>query len=415
VRSVERSAPRRRLRPAIAGLMVIMLVAACAGDGADDADADADADGADAATADEDEGAAAAEGLPSGEYDIGFESLTSGPAAFAGVPLAQGARLAVDEINETEFLGEGASLVLHEQDAGGDPARGIAAADRFISQGVSGMLCCALSSAAEPIKQRAAEAETAAIVTSAILPGLPDPPYMFRPVLLPSENAYHQLISQLAETEGPETAVLALTADNDGMVLDGEVWADAAEENGISIVDTVDTRTGDTDFAGPATDIINTDPDVVILSMLGEEATLLTQSLNSRGYEGEIVTTYGISNEANYEIAGEARAGVKFPIPFSAISEHELSQHFTELYREAYGETPDVFAAQGYTAMWMLAYGLQASGDGEPDSVSQALTELDEMDSVYGALVFEDGQAFLQGDMLLLEWQADGSHEIWDP
>ena len=47
--------------------------------------------------------------MPAGEYVIGFEALTSGPAAFAGVPLAQGARLAVKQINDEGLLGEGAN------------------------------------------------------------------------------------------------------------------------------------------------------------------------------------------------------------------------------------------------------------------------------------------------------------------
>ena len=35
-------------------------------------------------------------------------------------------------------------------------------------------------------------------------------------------------------------------------------------------------------------------------------------------------------------------------------------------YRQKYKEDPSVYPAQGYTAVWMLALGLKASGDGAP-------------------------------------------------
>ena len=353
--------------------------------------------------------------MPAGEYVIGFEALTSGPAAFAGVPLAQGARLAVKQINDESLLGEGATARLDETDAGGDPARAIGVVEGLIAADASAILCCALSSAAGSVKPLLQQGQTAGIVTSAILPGLNEPPYMYRPVLLLGDPAYAQMIESLNADGEYSTAVVAVTADNDGMVNEGVIWEEAFTENNIEVLDRVDTNTGDTDFSGPATQIIDLNPDIVALSLLGQEATLLAKALRDRGYEGTLVTTYGISNAANYEIGGEALEGIIFPVAFTPQMTHPSAVAFTELYEAEYGEVPDVYAAQGYTSVMMVAEGLRRAGSGDHEAVAQALATIEEMDSPYGTITFTDGQASLEGETTFMVWNADGTQSVWEP
>ena len=81
-------------------------------------------------------------------YLVGFPALTSGPAALAGVPIVEGAQLAVKEINETGFLGEGAEIELKHSDIKSDPAQAIALYRQYVADGASAVLCCGLSSEA---------------------------------------------------------------------------------------------------------------------------------------------------------------------------------------------------------------------------------------------------------------------------
>jgi branched-chain amino acid transport system substrate-binding protein len=401
---------RRWWRLLVPLTVLALVVAACGGTPTEDAAGAAGAqDGGDELPP--------AEGtsLPPGTYKVGLEAVTSGPAAFGGVPAAQGARLAVAEANDSEGLGADVVIELLEQDSGGDPARSLAAMDRFLSEGISGIVCCVLSAAASSMKPQLQEEGVPAVLTSALLPDLPEPPHIYRTFILLADTAYREIIGGVVRESGAETAIMAVTADNDGMVVDSEHWVAALNEHGVELLQTADTRTGDTDFAGPATGIIDSAPDVVVLSMTGEEATLLTQSLRARGYEGEIVTTYGISNDANYRIAGEALAGVKFPTAFTTESPYPEAQEFIAAYEEAYGEEPDVFAAAGYSAMRLLLEGLRTSGDGTAGNVAEALARVEQLDTVFGPVRYEDGQAVLDEPALLVEWQADGSFEIWEP
>jgi branched-chain amino acid transport system substrate-binding protein len=411
-RAVPRSAVQRRREGLLPALSVILaLMAAACGDAAQEAESPA----AEASEEDPATSAPHGEGLPAGTYTVGLEAVTSGPAAFGGVPAAQGARLAVQEVNESERLGAGVVVELLEQDSGGDPARSLAALDRFLGEDVSGVVCCVLSAAASSMKPQLQDAEVPAVLTSALLPDLPEPPHIYRTFILLADTAYTEIIGGVAEEAGAQTAVMAVTADNDGMVADSGYWVAALEDHGVELLQRVDTRTGDTDFAGPSTGIIDRDPDVVVLSMTGEEATLFTQSLRARGYAGEIVTTYGISNDANYRIAGEALAGVKFPTAFTVESPYPEAQAFVSAYEDEYGETPDVFAAAGYSAMQLLLEGLRTSGGGAAEQVAEALAGIETLDTVFGPVRFEDGQAVLDEPALLVEWQADGSFELWEP
>lgn len=353
--------------------------------------------------------------LPPGEYKVGFQALTSGPAAFAGVPLANGVELAVKEINDNALLGEGVTIDLMEEDAGGDPAAAIGSVEGFINDDASVILCCALSSVAGSVKPILADNQTAGIVTSAILPGLNDPPYMYRPVLLLGDPAYAELITRANADGSLSTGVIVVTADNDGMVNEGVLWEEAFAGADVELLETIDTATGDTDFAGPATQIIDQNPDVVALSQLGQEATLLAKALRDRGYEGELVTTYGISNAANYEIGGETLEGIIFPIAFTPQMQTPEAVAFTELYEAEYGEVPDVFSAQGYTAIKFAAEGLRRAGTGDSEAVAQALATVTELETPYGTVVFEDGQASLASETTFMIWNADGTQSLWTP
>ncbi|WP_439590947.1 ABC transporter substrate-binding protein [Microbacterium sp.] len=351
------------------------------------------------------------------EYVVGFPALLSGPAAFAGVPIADGAKLAVKEINESGYLGEGSTIDLKIDDIKGDPAQAIALFNQYAADGASGILCCGLSSEAGALAPVITDAQTPAIVTSAILAGLADPPYIYRPVILPSQEGgmYDQFIDTVVPAEGIETAVIVVTADNDGMVGDSKVWAAALERNGVEIVKTIETSGADTNFTQAATEIEALDPDAVIGSTLGTPSALLAKSMRERGYDKPFLTTYGVDSEALFTTSGGGLEGTIFMSPFHAgFSTNETATAFVEAYEAEYDAVPDMYGAQGYTAMWLMAMGIKAAGSADPEDVATALEGITEQDSVYGPLMYEGGQASLDGPGVYLVWQADGILKEWN-
>ncbi|GAB3444504.1 ABC transporter substrate-binding protein [Actinophytocola sediminis] len=350
------------------------------------------------------------------EYLVGFPALTSGPAAFAGVPITEGAKLAVKEINDTGYLGDGRTINLKIDDIKGDPAQAIALYRQYAADGASGVLCCGLSSEAGALAPMIKQSKVPAIVTSAILDGLAEPPYVYRPVVLPAApgGIYDQFVDTVVPAEDIRTVVLVVTADNDGMVGDAKVWQAALERNGVDVVRTINTASADTNYTQAATEIQSVDPDAVVASMLGTPAALLAKSLRERDYDKRILTSYGADSAELFKSSGGGLAGALFAVPFQAgFTENELATSFVTDYKAEYGKDPDMYGAQGYTAMWLMAEAIKQAGDKDPAKVAAALEKISSQDTVYGELAYEGGQASLNAPGSYLERDADGTLVEW--
>ncbi len=101
--------------------------------------------------------------------------------------------------------------------------------------------------------------------------------------------------------------------------------------------------------------------------------------------------------------------------PFHAgFNTNETAVRFVEAYEAEYDAVPDMYGAQGYTAMWLLAQGIKDAGSADPADVAKALEAIKEQDSVYGPLTYSGGQASLDGPGVYLVWQKDGTLKEWD-
>lgn len=348
---------------------------------------------------------------------IGFPALTSGPAAFAGVPITEGAQLATKEINESGFLGEGVTIDLEIEDINNDPAQAISLYQQYVADGASAVLCCGLSAEAGALAPVIAQTGTPGVVTSAVLPGLADPPHIVRPVIIPSEpgGLYDQFIDDVVPAEEIETAVLLVTADNDGMVADADIWQEALERNGVEVLKRINTQSADTNYTQAATEVQSLAPDAVVSSMLGTPSALFARSLRERGFEEPILANYGVDSAELFETSGKGLRNTIFFSPFhSELTENETAQRFVELYEEEYGSQPDMYGAQGYTAMWLVAEALKEAGSGEPEDVAEALSNITSLETVYGPVSYEEGQAQMDSKATYLRWTEEGTLESWE-
>lgn len=364
-------------------------------------------------------GGCAAEGAggDDGVYRIGLVNPTSGATAFAGVPIQKGAETAIEAINSSDFLGDGRTLELTASDSQGDAEKEISQYRGFVSDDYIAVVCCTLSASSGSFGALAERAQMPTVVNGATLPGLVAPPYLFRTVVLPATEGgvYDQVIDAVAEELAPSTAVIVTTADSEGQVNDLVRWTEALERNDVEIVDTIDTFSEDTDFSVAASSVISTAPDLLIANMQGPKSAQLIRALRERGYAGEVVSSYGVAPLPVFEAGGPAMDGTIFPLPFSPLGESERTKEFVSLYEEMHGQLPDLYSAQGYNAVWFIAEAIKAAGDEVTrESVSAAMDAIDEFDSVSGnTFAMEDGQAVLSDEVLILQWNADGTQSLW--
>lgn len=336
----------------------------------------------------------APENLPE-EVTVGVVFGLSGSVAVYGEPQQNGVELAVSEINESGYLGT--TLVARFEDGGSDAEASIAAMENLVAEGnIAAIIGPTLSTQAFAADPVAAEAGIPVIGVSNTATGITtmndDPEldqFVFRNSL-PESAVIPGVITQSVEILGIERVGVLYGNDDDFTVSGYEVFKQALEENNIEIAREETFARGDVDFSPQLTNIINDEPDAIVVSALVAEAVPVVLQARQLGYTGPIIGGNGFNSPALFEQAGEAAEGVIVGAAWNISSQAELSQAFSTAYQEAYDAAPDQFAAQAYTGVWLVATAIRCADSAEPVAVRDALAGIADFDSPLGMFAFDE-------------------------
>lgn len=354
--------------------------------------------------------------VPAGEYQVGFITDSTGPLAAAGVSYQHGAQLAVEEISASGYMGQGAKLALSEKEAAGEPARAIQDMNQFLAdRRVVATSCCILSAVAGSLKP-IVTGKIPLVIYGASAPGLPSLPWIYNVTSLPGPKEV-VTATHVAKALGSKTAAYFVAADNDAFKGRMAAAQKALEEMGVKTAGVVNVLGSDTDFTGPATQAMGMQPDLMLVFATQTPAAGIVATLRGRGWTKTIVANDALAPEPVFKKIGAALADVPFPIAFSAdVSNAPEAKAFVAAYQKKFSATPDLYSAQGYEAMWMIAQAMR-SLDAAPtrESVAKALSGIKEIEhNVYGGLAVTDGQAATK-DTLIVTWSAEGKLVPWAP
>jgi len=358
-----------------------------------------------------------AEGLAPGEYQIGFVTENTGPLAAAGVSYYHGAQLAIDEINQSAWIGKGDTLKMVEKESGSDAARGVQALSQFIAdRNIIATTCCILSPVAGAMRPVAVNAKIPLVIYGATRPGLPQLPYVTSVVGLPGPQEV-KMTKTILEKLHPKTVTYFVNADNEAFQGRFKAAQKVMEDGGVKTAGVISILGSDTDFTAPATQAMGTNPDLIMVWTTQTPAGGIIAALRNRGYKGPISANDVIAPPPMFKKIGEPLVGVPFPVLFSAeLSDTPEAKAFIEAYQKRFNALPDAYAAQGYTMVYYIAQGLK-SIDGKPtrESLAEAMAKITEIEhNVYGGLPMKDGQAEF-AKSLIGAWSKDGKVVRWDP
>ncbi|MCY0150074.1 ABC transporter substrate-binding protein [Hoeflea sp. G2-23] len=351
-----------------------------------------------------------------GEYRIGMVSDDSGPIASAGQSYHQGADIAIAEINSKGLAGEGVTLVLDVKDSGSDAARAVQAMTQFGSdRKILATTCCILSSIAAAVSPIAASNEVPLVIYGATRSSLPQEPFVTSVVALPGPQEV-QMSERIASELRPKKVAYFLSGDNDIFKTRALAMQEVIEKSGAETVAEITTLSADTDFTGPATQGIATNPDLIVVMTTQQPTVGIITALRQRGYEGMIVTSEVLSPPAVFKKSGDTIAGIPFALSFQpGVSDSEAAVSFIEAYKAEYDALPDVYAAQGYMAIQFIAQGIK-SLDGKPtrQDLANAMWNTTEINvNPYGGQAMESGQARTPST-LIVNWTKDGEVKFWE-
>lgn len=143
-----------------------------------------------------------------------------------------------------------------------------------------------------------------------------------------------------------------------------EKFAAEAANQGLEIVSaeafTADSKTDFTVQLQKAKDV---GAELVFLPIYYTEASLILTQANGMGFAPMFFGCDGLDGLLNVEGFDTSLAeGVMLLTPFAADSDDELTQKFVAAYKEAYGDTPNQFAADAYDGMYAIKAAVEKSG-----------------------------------------------------
>ena len=334
------------------------------------------------------------ENLPD-EVKVGITFGLTGPIAQYGSPQLNGALLAVDEINESGYLGE-ATLVALVEDGGSDRETSIAAMTKLVEEdGVVAVIGPTLSSqafAADPIAAEAGVPVMGVSNTASGITVMNDDEaldqFIFRDSLPESGVIPNTVATVIGVLEIEDVAVLY--GDDDDFTYSGyEVFIGALEDNDITILTEDTFSRGDVDFSAQLTNIIATDPDALVVSALATEAVQIVTQARQLGYDGPIIGGNGFNTPAIIADAGDAAEGVIVGAAWNIINPAALNVAYSEAYTETYDAPPDQFSTQSYTGAWLMATAIRCADSADSAAIRDSLAAIEGFDSPLGEFAFD--------------------------
>lgn len=353
------------------------------------------------------------------EITIGAVHDLSGATAIYGTSIQKGIDLAIKQINESKTLGEGVTVKVVYEDAAGDPKQAIAAFEKLTAdKNIVAILGPTLSSEAKAADPVAQEAKVPVVASSNTASGITDiGDYIFR-TSLPEDSVVPNTVKVTAAALGLKKVAI-MYGNDDAFTQSGyEVFKTALEEAKIEIIDTETFAKGDTDFSTQLTKIKGLNPDAIIVSALAEEAANIMIQARTLAIPDNvrIIGGNGFNSPKLAEIAGEAAEGAISGAAWNIASTFPANVEFVKAFQAEYSSDPDQFAAQAYTAAWVLVTAIQNAGTVDRAAVRDALAQIKDdkaLKTPLGLFSFNDKRDPVHEPVVLVV--KDGKFEVFHP
>lgn len=309
---------------------------------------------------------------------IGGIGPLTGAYANYGLSEKNGAELAVKEINEAGGIA-GKQIELSYQDSQGESESAVNAYGKLMDWGMEVSLGCVLSGENASVVAAARDDDVLLITPSGSADKCIDG----------NDKAFHVCFydsyqgaaaaQYIKDNNMVDTVGILYQSDNDYSVGLYNAFVAKCGELGITIAETQTfTSSTNTDFSTQVSALVSSGVKLVFIPLYAEEAsTFLTQA---HGKFADDVYFFGADGldgilgkvEQDTSLANN----VLMLTPFAADNPAENVQSFVKKYQEAYGATPDQFAADAYDAIYAIKAAVEKAGSTSGAALASALTSL---------------------------------------
>lgn len=334
-----------------------------------------------------------------------LQGLT-GVLGFLGVPMADGMKLAIDELNASNFLGAD-KIKAVVVDTASERKQSMAAVSRHGSD-PDVLAILGPNSAAESIPSAAVANELKVpLITGTNAPAVLTPgPWSFI-AAHPADVTMPLLGNYALNVGNAKNCASFYSSDNEASVGMSNKIRELFEPRGLKFPAVVGVKTSESDFSVAATRVVAAKPDCVFLFNLVGSAANFAAQLKQAGLPAS-VKLYGNPATASatfIKIGGAAVEGAVVVADWIPGGASPQGKAFAAAYRKATGKEADNWAALGHTYMTIVAHAIKAASPNPTrEKVRDALAKTKNVPVVAGAgsYSFDDRRMPNYGAVFLL-------------
>ncbi|MDI9479422.1 MAG: ABC transporter substrate-binding protein [Syntrophomonadaceae bacterium] len=334
---------------------------------------------------------------------LGFLGALTGDVANYGIPGEKGMRMAIDEINaQGGVLGK--ELVGIYQDNKGDSSEIANIAQRYITRdkvvAMVGDPCTGLTKVAADIAQKSQVVIFSAGATGADVVEIGD--FVFRNTMLDTIAAPVVVDWMINEKQWTKFALIT-SLDNGYSTALTPIFEEEIVAQGGTIVLSESINDKETDFSAQITKLKGVDADVLVFTGYYTEAALILKEAQKQGVDIPLVGGDGLYGQDLISLGGDAvEEKIFLYCGFAADQPSEQTAQFVENYRALYNEEPDMFSAQYYDAVMILAQAMEKSNSSDPKVFKDEIAKLKDYPGVSGNTTIRDNREPIKSPVFLV-------------
>jgi branched-chain amino acid transport system substrate-binding protein len=310
---------------------------------------------------------------------IGVTQPLTGAFAASGNYVAQGAKIAEEEINKAGgVLGKKIQLIIEDNKS--NPTEAVATAEKLIVRDKVAVMMGAWSSTLTLAVMPKLEEYKVPMVVETSSSGkitTSGNPYIFR--ISPTSEMEARAFTPLVKKMGIKKADFLATNNDFGLGASKE-FSEMAKKEGVQIgtMETMDPKA--TDFSAQLAKIKATGSDTLFVTTAVEQATLILKQAKDQQVTARIITTGGsVSPDQLIAQAGDAANGSYHLVFFTpwfpeAVKNPDIAKKFVAIWNEKkhnVGGLTEGF--RGWDGLHVIVEGIKAAGKAEPEAITKAL------------------------------------------
>jgi len=333
------------------------------------------------------------------------EPLTTG-IAHMGKDNENGARLAVEEVNQQGLTIDGKKIrleLLGEDDAA-DPKTGTAVAQRLVDQKVVAVVGHLNSGVSIPASKVYSDAGIVQVSPASTNPAYTQQGFKttYRTIATDAQQG-PALANFVTKTLGAKKVAVVDDATAYGKGLADE-FEKAAKANGLDVVSREATNDKATDFKAILTTIKSKKPDVIMYGGMDAVAGPMAKQANELGIQAKIVGGDGICTQEIMALAGPGIGNIICSDAAPAISKMAKGPEFEKKYEARYGIPIQYCAPGSYDAVMVIVEAMKRANSIDPAKILAAMPATD-YNGVIGPIAFDEKGDLKQVSITIYDYQ----------